>query len=97
MTPQQRAHAGFVAAFGTAPDGIEFAPGRVNLMGDHVDYNDGLVLPMPLSAGTAVAWGRAAGPLIEAVALDLDGATDSFDQVQSALRLAAIGVPICAG
>ena len=79
MTPQQRAHAGFIAAFGTAPDGIEFAPGRVNLMGDHVDYNAGLVLPMPLSTGTAVAWGRADGPLIEAVALDLDSATDSFD------------------
>ena len=79
MTPQQRAHAGFIAAFGSAPDGIEFAPGRVNLMGDHVDYNAGLVLPMPLSAGTAVAWGRAAGPLIEAVALDLDSARDSFD------------------
>ncbi len=79
MTPQQRAQAGFVAAFGHAPDGIEFAPGRVNLMGDHVDYNDGLVLPMPLTAGTAIAWSRGNDAMIEAIALDLDGARDRFD------------------
>ena len=73
-----RARAGFVAAYGEAPSGVAFAPGRVNLMGDHVDYNDGLVLPMPIAAGTAVAWGPGQGDQIEAVAHDLDAATDRF-------------------
>jgi len=62
MTPQDRARTGFVAAFGIEPDGVAFAPGRVNLIGEHVDYNDGLVLPMPISTGTAVAWGRSGEP-----------------------------------
>ena len=48
-------------AFGVEPEGVVFAPGRVNLIGEHVDYNDGLVLPMPISVGTAVAWGRGDG------------------------------------
>lgn len=74
----ERTRAGFVAAHGAEPDGIAFAPGRVNLIGDHVDYNDGLVLPMPISTGTAVAWGRATGRAIEAVALDFGDARDRF-------------------
>ncbi len=52
----ERARDGFTAAHGAAPEGVAFASGRVNLIGDHVDYNDGLVLPMPLELGTAVAW-----------------------------------------
>ena len=78
MNPRDRVRAGFIEHYGVEPAGITFAPGRVNLMGDHVDYNDGLVLPMPISVGTAVAWGR--GPAeVEAVALDLDGARDRFE------------------
>jgi galactokinase len=43
------------AQFGRAPAYVTFAPGRVNLIGEHTDYNDGLVLPCALGSGTAVA------------------------------------------
>ncbi|MFM5907237.1 MAG: galactokinase [Novosphingobium sp.] len=78
MSLVQRSRDGFTRAFGHAPDGVVFVPGRVNLIGEHVDYNDGLVLPMPISVGTAVAWGRADGTEAEAVALDLGDAGDRF-------------------
>ena len=78
MDPFARAHAGFCAAFGTEPVGTVFAPGRVNLIGEHVDYNDGLVLPMPLAVGTAVAYGPADNAAVEVVALDFDQARDRF-------------------
>ncbi len=35
-------------AFGRSPDGVWAAPGRVNLLGEHTDYNDGFVLPVAL-------------------------------------------------
>ncbi len=78
MSLLERTKTGFVEAFGIEPEGVVFAPGRVNLIGEHVDYNDGLVLPMPISVGTAVAWGHSPGDEIEAVALELDGARDRF-------------------
>lgn len=34
--------------FGSEPDGVYKAPGRVNLIGEHTDYNDGYVLPTPI-------------------------------------------------
>ena len=78
MTPQDQARAAYRRKFGAEPSGVVFAPGRVNLMGDHVDYNDGLVLPMPIGAGTAAAWGTGPDALITAVAHDLDQAEDQF-------------------
>jgi galactokinase len=39
-----------------AISGSAFAPGRVNLIGEHTDYNDGFVLPMPLTLGVTVAF-----------------------------------------
>lgn len=78
MSALEHARAGFRAQFGHEPDGVAFAPGRVNLIGEHVDYNDGLVLPMPISVGTAVAWSAAQHARIDAVALDLGDASDSF-------------------
>jgi len=76
--PRDKATEGFRKSFGSAPDGVAFAPGRVNLIGEHVDYNGGLVLPMPISAGTAVAWRGRADGRINAVALDFDE-TDAFE------------------
>ncbi|MCK1795288.1 galactokinase [Streptomyces sp. XM4193] len=39
---------GFRATYGTAPAGTWAAPGRVNLIGEHTDYNDGFVMPFAL-------------------------------------------------
>ncbi len=48
---------GFEAVFGTAPDGLWSAPGRVNLIGEHTDYNEGFVLPFAIDRRTVVALG----------------------------------------
>ncbi len=48
---------GFETRFGRAPAAVAFAPGRVNLLGEHTDYNGGYVLPMPLGLGVSVALG----------------------------------------
>ncbi|CNF44381.1 Galactokinase (GalK) [Mycobacterium tuberculosis] len=55
----------FTAAFGRAPDGVWRAPGRVNLIGEHTDYNDGFVLPFALSLGVSVAAARRDDGMIE--------------------------------
>uniref|UniRef100_A0A182N4U6 Galactokinase N-terminal domain-containing protein n=1 Tax=Anopheles dirus TaxID=7168 RepID=A0A182N4U6_9DIPT len=48
----------FRNTFGTEPDLAACAPGRVNLIGEHVDYNDGFVLPMALQLGTVIVGRR---------------------------------------
>jgi galactokinase len=48
----------FEAQTGRKPEGIWSAPGRVNLIGEHTDYNEGLVLPFALSLRTVVAAAR---------------------------------------
>ncbi|PWJ05302.1 galactokinase [Streptomyces sp. NWU49] len=47
----------FERLYGAAPDGVWAAPGRVNLIGEHTDYNDGFVMPfaLPHTAVAAVA------------------------------------------
>jgi galactokinase len=50
--------AAFAALTGQAPEGIWSAPGRVNLIGEHTDYNDGYVLPFALEARTRAAAAR---------------------------------------
>jgi galactokinase len=46
---------------GGVPDAAVFAPGRVNLIGEHTDYNEGYVLPAALSRGVAVMGRRIPG------------------------------------
>lgn len=43
-----RVHDAYTQQFGTKPGLIVTAPGRVNLIGEHTDYNDGFVLPMAI-------------------------------------------------
>jgi galactokinase len=48
VSPAAEAAATFQALHGRAPSGVWSAPGRVNLIGEHTDYNDGFVLPFAL-------------------------------------------------
>jgi galactokinase len=54
-----------------------FGPGRVNLIGEHTDYNDGLCLPFAIAAGVTVEAADGPEDRIEVRALDL-GETDAF-------------------
>ena len=46
----------FAVKFGRAAKGVVRAPGRVNLIGEHTDYNDGFVLPIAIQRCTVAAW-----------------------------------------
>jgi galactokinase len=48
----------FRQVYGAGPEGVWAAPGRVNLIGEHTDYNDGFVMPFALPHTTVAAVGR---------------------------------------
>ena len=73
-----RALATFRAAFGGVPDCVVQAPGRVNLIGEHTDYNDGFVLPCAIAFGTQIAVRARSDMTVRIVAADYDDAQDSF-------------------
>jgi galactokinase len=52
--------ASYAEQTGESPDGLWAAPGRVNLIGEHTDYNDGFVLPFAIDREALVAVGRRA-------------------------------------
>jgi galactokinase len=84
MTPPDAAlhakvAATFTAQFGSAPDLVARAPGRVNLIGEHTDYNDGFVLPCAIGPATMVAASKRADGEVHIIAADFGGATDRFD------------------
>ncbi len=54
----------FAVEFGCIPDVLVVAPGRVNLIGEHVDYNQGIVLPLAVERYTVVAMSRRADSLV---------------------------------
>lgn len=79
-----RAAATFHKHFGRAPTMLFRAPGRVNLIGEHTDYNDGFVLPAAIDRETIVAIGPAGNEQITSVASDFGADRDIF----------AVNVPI---
>jgi galactokinase len=54
--PVEAARLAFARVSSAEPQGVAFAPGRVNLIGEHTDYNDGVVLPMAIREGLAAAF-----------------------------------------
>lgn len=64
----------FREIYGYAPAAAASAPGRVNLLGEHTDYNDGYVLPTAIPQRTTVELGLNAGGIFRAYASTLDQA-----------------------
>jgi galactokinase len=58
MASADAAARGFAETYGRPPEVVWSAPGRVNLIGEHTDYNAGLVLPFAIAQRTAVAAAR---------------------------------------
>jgi galactokinase len=56
--------------FGSKPDGVYRAPGRVNLIGEHTDYNDGYVLPTPINRYLTVSAKKREDRILNLCALD---------------------------
>ncbi|MGD6735413.1 galactokinase [Photobacterium leiognathi subsp. mandapamensis] len=72
----------FTAVLGYQPSHLIQAPGRVNLIGEHTDYNDGFVLPCAINYQTVVAAAPRTDNTIRVVSVDYDNATDEFDLTQ---------------
>jgi len=84
-----RAQAVFEAAFGLPATLLVQAPGRVNLIGEHTDYNDGLVLPCAIDYRTVIAARPREDRRVRVAAADYDDAVDEFDLDAPIGRLAA--------
>ena len=63
---------GFQDEFGEDPAFIVRAPGRVNLIGEHTDYNDGFVFPMAIDRATFIALRPREDNKVVAISLDMD-------------------------
>jgi len=68
----------FRQAFDAEPSLVCHAPGRVNLMGDHTDYNDGFVLPVAIDFGTDIAVSLRDDRQVRVIALDIDSSENIF-------------------
>lgn len=79
--------------FGHTPAHIARAPGRVNLLGEHVDYNDGFVLPAAIDRATYVAFSPTNARHSTIVAMDFDQQT-SFSRESLPRKKQADGSPL---
>jgi galactokinase len=80
--PQATVGQAFTERFGRPPEGVWAAPARVNLIGEHTDYNDGFVLPLAIDRRVTVAAARRADDVLRLV---------SLEKGEQRLRLADVG------
>ena len=77
MTPIQKSQHIFTQKYNKQPELTVYAPGRVNIIGEHTDYNDGFVMPCAINFGTAVSGTKQDDHIWNVYAADLDE-TDEF-------------------
>ena len=78
MSLKQHTQAIFRQQFNQEPDITIKAPGRVNLIGEHTDYNDGFVLPCAIDYETVISCGKRDDRQIRVIAADYENQQDIF-------------------
>ncbi len=89
MNIARQIYARYTSQFGTEPLVVR-SPGRVNLIGEHTDYNEGFVLPAAIDKAAYVAIGRSADAYCHWIAADLN---DTFEVRPDELTNSAKGWP----
>lgn len=69
----------FEQLFGAKPTTLASSPGRVNIIGEHTDYNDGFVLPAALQFNTQILCKKRDDNIINAKSMQYEGELESFD------------------
>ncbi|MBN1378150.1 MAG: galactokinase [Gammaproteobacteria bacterium] len=77
----QKVTQSFSESFNKDSEVVFHAPGRVNLIGEHTDYNNGFVLPCAIDRGTYMAIGIRSDNLINVVAVDNNGQNSQWQSV----------------
>ncbi len=81
MTPIELSQTQFKQHYGENAEQTIFAPGRVNIIGEHTDYNDGFVMPCAINYGMAVSLKKRNDSRWRVYAIDIQ-AQDEFDLSQ---------------
>ncbi|MBQ9274570.1 MAG: galactokinase [Succinivibrio sp.] len=74
-----KAKSAFKAKFNTEPTMSAYAPGRVNIIGEHTDYNGGFVLPCAIKYGTGIAARENGTNKMRVLACDINNDFDEFE------------------
>lgn len=85
MNPVELSQQKFEQHFGYTAQQTVFAPGRVNIIGEHTDYNDGFVMPCAINYGMAVSFAKRDDNIWRVYAIDIDQ-TDAFSLTKSILQ-----------
>ncbi len=72
----EKTRAFFKSTFGNDPQKVVLSPGRINIIGEHIDYNDGYVLPAAIDKIICFAFAKNNTNTTKVIALDLN---DSFE------------------
>ncbi|MCN9241937.1 galactokinase [Streptomyces sp. RY43-2] len=69
----ERVREGFTRLYGTVPEGVWAAPGRVNLIGEYTDFNEGFVMPLALPHTAVAAVSRRSDGVLRLHSADIEG------------------------
>jgi galactokinase len=85
----------FITLYGKPADALYFAPGRVNLIGEHTDYNGGFVFPCALSFGTYLLCGKNDDKVMRFRSLNQEEVVEKpLDQLQTPQEKSWVNYPM---